>query len=193
MKVDKYLRLLSSIIKTWRAYQPKTKLNSAYKEIILARRVIRWESKYDTIIEFLKEESFGMKSFKIMQLMGDLVDLVAFWLKTIHKGTKNQEKLIDRLEQVESDFYFAECIVWLGVYSYRYFATTNKTGKSEEEVKEIKKKLVENALKVIKYVMDILTSYNNSSLKKMFGEINHKLAGFLTFFSSSIGIFLLWK
>ena len=60
-------------------------------------------------------------------------------------------------------------------------------------MKEIKKKLMENALKAIKYVMDILTSYNNSSLKKVFGDINHKLAGFLTFFSSSIGIYLLWK
>ena len=100
MKVDKYLRLLSSIIKTWRAYQPKTRLNSVYKEIILARRVIRWEAKYDTILELFKEESFGMKTFKIMQLMGDLVDLVAFWLKTVHKGTKQHEKLIDRLEQI---------------------------------------------------------------------------------------------
>lgn len=193
MKIDKYLRLLSSIIKTWRAYQPKTKLNSTYKEIILARRVIRWESKYDTIIGFFKEESFVMKAFKIMQLMGDLIDLAAFWLRTIHKGTKNQDKLIDILERMESNFYFAECIIWLGIYSYRYFSMRNKTGKSEEEVNEIKKKLIENALKVLKYVMDILTSYNNSSLKKVLGEINHKLAGFLTFFSSSIGIFLLWK
>ena len=193
MKVDKYLRLLSSIIKTWRAYQPKTRLNSTYKEIILARRVIRWESKYDTILGFFKEESFGMKAFKIMQLMGDLVDLAAFWLKTIHKGTNRHGELIDRLEQIESNFYFAECIIWLGVYSYRYFATRSKVGKSEEETNEIKKKLVEHALKVIKYVMDILTSYNNSSLKKVFGEINHKLAGFLTFFSSSVGLILLWK
>lgn len=48
-------------------------------------------------------------------------------------------------------------------------------------------------LKAIKYSMDVLTSYNNSSLKRVGGEINHKMAGFLTFFSSAIGIYLLWK
>lgn len=51
----------------------------------------------------------------------------------------------------------------------------------------------ENLLKAVKYCMDVLTSYNNSSFKRIGGEINHKLAGYLTFFSSAIGIFLLWK
>jgi len=48
-------------------------------------------------------------------------------------------------------------------------------------------------LKVIKYVFDVLTSYNNSSMKSHCGEINHKLAGYMTLASSIIGIYLLWK
>lgn len=42
MKIDKYLRIASAIIKTRRAYNPKSQLNPLYKELILARRVIRW-------------------------------------------------------------------------------------------------------------------------------------------------------
>jgi hypothetical protein len=42
MKIDKYLRIISAIIKTRRAYNPKSHLNPLYKELILARRVIRW-------------------------------------------------------------------------------------------------------------------------------------------------------
>lgn len=42
MKCDKYIRLVSSVIKTYRAYEPKTKYNAFYKELILSRRVIRW-------------------------------------------------------------------------------------------------------------------------------------------------------
>lgn len=95
MKIDKYLRLISSLIKTYRAYHPQSSLNPLYKELILARRVIRWESKYDTFMELLqKEEGKPMKAFKIMQLAGDIVDLTAFWLKIGNKGTKHREALI---------------------------------------------------------------------------------------------------
>jgi hypothetical protein len=95
MKIDKYLRLISSIIKTRRAYNSHSRLNGLYKELILARRVIRWESKYDTLIELQQQElGIGMKMFKIMQLSGDLVDLVGFWMKIVHKGTENRAALI---------------------------------------------------------------------------------------------------
>lgn len=95
MKIDKYLRLVTSIIKTRRAYAPQSSLNGLYKELILARRVIRWESKYDTIIGFItQQEGIGMKMFKIMQLSGDLVDLSAFWLKIVNKGTDKKAVLI---------------------------------------------------------------------------------------------------
>lgn len=143
MKIDKYLRLVCSIIKTRRAYAPKSSLNPVYKELILARRVIRWESKYDTIIDLCKkEEPTAMKLFKVMQLIGDFVDLVAFWIKTIHKGTDNSSALIDQLEQAESNFYFAECSLWFVIYTYRYFMLRRKENKNEEEAKEAKKKLV---------------------------------------------------
>lgn len=95
MKIDKYLRLISSIIKTRRAYHPQSSLNPLYKELILARRVIRWESKYDTLIDLLRGEAgVGMKAFKIMQLAGDFVDLSAFWLKIVNRGTERRAALI---------------------------------------------------------------------------------------------------
>jgi hypothetical protein len=194
IKIDKYLRLLSSIIKTRRAYAPNTRLLGLYKELILARRVIRWESKYDTLIGLMqKEEGVGMKFFKIMQLTGDFVDLSSFWLRVIHKGTDNRIALIEQLEQTESNFYFTECCIWFIVYTYRYFALRTAGRKEEEDEEERKAKMVENSLKAVKYLMDILTSYNNSSLRRVGGEINHKLAGYLTFLSSVIGIFLLCR
>lgn len=95
MKIDKYLRLISSVIKTHRAYHPQSSLNPLYKELILARRVIRWESKYDTFMGLLQgEEGAPMKAFKIMQLTGDIVDLTAFWLKIINKGTDRKAGFI---------------------------------------------------------------------------------------------------
>jgi hypothetical protein len=170
IKIDKYLRLVSSIIKTRRAYKPTSTLTGVYKEIILTRRVIRWESKYDTIISlFQNEEHKSMIAFKIMQLIGDLVDLSSFWLRIIHKGTDKQEKLIEKLEQIEGNFYFAECCIWFAVYTYRCLAQKAKSLQNVEESKEARKKTIENLLKAIKYIMDILTSYNNSSLKKVFG------------------------
>ena len=54
------------------------------------------------------------------------------------------------------------------------------------------KKLFETKLKSIKYMIDMLTSYNNSSLGKRLGKIDMRIAGILTFLSSCIGIYLLW-
>ncbi len=53
IKIDKYLRLISAAIKTRRAYQPNSRLNTLYKEVVLTRRVIRWESKYETLTGLL--------------------------------------------------------------------------------------------------------------------------------------------
>lgn len=85
MKCDKYLRLITSVIKTYRAFQPKNRVNKVYKEIVLARRVIRFESKYDTLIDLLTtKNSLPMVVFKLFQLTGDLTDFAAFWLKVKH-------------------------------------------------------------------------------------------------------------
>jgi hypothetical protein len=85
MKCDKYLRLISSMLKTYRAFQPKNRVNKVYKEIVLVRRVIRFESKYETLIDLLtKRDSKLMVLFKLFQLTGDLTDFVAFWLKVKH-------------------------------------------------------------------------------------------------------------
>lgn len=196
MKIDKYIRLICSILKTYRAFNPKTKFSHLYKELLMARRVIRWESKYDTIKQIIQEqqENKSMLLFKFMQIIGDCVDLIAFWIKVLNKGNSKKDALIDRLEQIQSNFYFGECIIWLAIYTYRYSSLRKETAVgSQQKRKSILNKVIENGLKSIKYLMDVLTSYNNSSLKPILGEINHKLAGLLTFLSSGIGIYLMWR
>ena len=41
-KCDKYIRLVSSIVKIIKAFNPNTHLVKVYKELIFVRRVIRW-------------------------------------------------------------------------------------------------------------------------------------------------------
>jgi hypothetical protein len=186
IQADKYLRVLCALIKTRRAYLPRTHLLPAYKELILARRVIRWEGKYSTLQELAKLElSLPERLFKIMQLMGDAVDLSAFWARKCAVGEGRCGRAAVELEQLESNFYFAECLIWMCVHFYRW-----AKGRGAEE--EGRAKARESGLKTIKYVMDVLTSYNNSSAGRV-GQINHKLAGWLTLASALIGLFLLWK
>jgi hypothetical protein len=65
-----------------------------------------------------------MKIFKLMQLTGDLVDLTAFWGKLC--AGSQYTGVVNQLEQVESNFYFAECFTWMCIYAYRYVAAKNK-------------------------------------------------------------------
>ena len=46
---DKYIRLVYSIIKLYRALNEKNNLGLISKELLLTRRVIQWESKYQLI------------------------------------------------------------------------------------------------------------------------------------------------
>lgn len=54
-----------------------------------------------------------MNMFKVIQLMGDITDMAAFWGKIWNKGW------VEGMEKVESNFYFGECSIWLGIYIYR--------------------------------------------------------------------------
>jgi len=54
------------------------------------------------------------------------------------------------------------------------------------------KKIKEFKLKIVKYILDVLSSYNNSSLKNYLGGLNPKLVGLYTFFSSCIGMYIMW-
>lgn len=53
--------------------------------------------------------------------------------------------------------------------------------------------MIESQLKIIKYILDLMTSYNNSSVAKYWGKINPKLAGLYTFISSVIGLYIMWR
>lgn len=73
------------------------------------------------------------------------------------------------------------------MYSYKYLKMRFSSDKKDVM------KMSENGWKALKYILDIITSYNNSSLKKKLGAVNPKLAGFFTVISSCIGIFLMWS
>ena len=100
-KCDKYIRLVTSILKTYRAFKPKTKLTKTYKELVTMRRVIRWEGKYGTCVELMEEgDSVPMKLFKIEQLVADLIDEGALWMTWLFRGTRKYGKVIEKLEQI---------------------------------------------------------------------------------------------
>jgi hypothetical protein len=62
---------------------------------VLARRVIRFESKYDTLTELLATPlSLPETLFKLFQLAGDFLDLTAFWLKVKHEGTGRAQRVV---------------------------------------------------------------------------------------------------
>jgi len=72
--------------------------------------------------------------------------------------------------------------------------TAKKAAKgSEEEERKAERKTNENKLKAVKYLFDVLSSYNNSGLSKRLGEISPKLGGLFTFISSCIGMYILWR
>lgn len=81
---DKYIRMITAMIKTYRAFQSQNNLQRCYKELVMTRRVIRMQGKYETIIELIQnDDSTFMKLFKVMQLLGEFADLGAFWTEII--------------------------------------------------------------------------------------------------------------
>ena len=46
---DKYIRLIYSFLKLYRAMCPKNKLSILSKELLNARRILQWENKYQLV------------------------------------------------------------------------------------------------------------------------------------------------
>ena len=46
---DKYIRLVYSFIKLYRALVPKNNLSNLSKELLNARRILQWENKYQLV------------------------------------------------------------------------------------------------------------------------------------------------
>ncbi len=63
----------------------------------------------------------------------------------------------------------------------------------KEKEGEAQRKANEHKLKAVKYLLDVLSAYNSSSLKQRAGEINPKLGVLFTFVSSCIGMYILWR
>ena len=87
---------------------------------------------------------------------------------------------------MESNCYFLECLIWLGIHLYRCLKLVLKREGSDRRLRE-------SQFKAVKYLLDVLSSYNNSSLAKCYGKLNAKLVGIYTFVSSCIGMYLLWR
>jgi hypothetical protein len=191
-KCDKYIRLVTSLMKTYRAYRPQTRLVKTYKELIIARRVIRWEGKYSTILELMEgKDSLWWRLFKAEQIVGDCIDESALWLTIYHSGTENKRGLIKKLEEFETNFYFFECFVFLCINLTRWLRLRRAKAKEEMSPSE-QKQYRESKFKIVKYVLDVLSSYNNSSLQKYLGPLEPKFVGYITLISSCIGLYLMW-
>lgn len=109
------------------------------------------------------------------------------------EGKEGMVKLVEQLEQLDSNLYFLECFCWLFVNVQRLLSLRQKHQETTLPSDKDKSKLTEHKLKIIKYLLDLLSSYNNSSLAKHYGPINPKLIGFFTLISSCIGLYLMWR
>lgn len=78
----------------------------------------------------------------------------------------------------------------MGIYLSRYLKAYRDKSMEGSERRE---KLTVNGLKTIKYMLDSITSYNNSSVASRVGTVNKKLAGYLTILSSCINMYLIWR
>ena len=181
-KSDKYVRLCCNIIKILRLQSPSNKktYSKLYKELLVLRQVFRWDGLYETIQEFqeggkkiFSREEILMTFFKIFTLFGDVLDRIIFALEIMEK--KEYSQFLGRVEKLEADCYFVECIVWL-IYHVL-------TLKNTEEGKKRRIKIA----KIVKYVLDSITSHCKFS-KRVF-ELNPKYAAYIGIISSILGLY----
>ena len=83
------------------------------------------------------------------------------------------------LRKYVANIYFLECLGWLGYHSYLY-------AKADDEDSKEKNKTM-----IYKYIMDALTSQNDSTIKVL--TINPKVASLIGVVSSLLNISLVWK
>ncbi len=111
---DKYIRLVYSIFKLYRALHEKNNLGLISKELLAARRVIQWESKYQLIQE-LKDNKLSAFDFgyKIFELIGNLFDFGSFWIQLLAGENKKLLDMSETLYTWQDDCYFYQCSIEL--------------------------------------------------------------------------------
>lgn len=117
-----------------------------------------------------------MATFKALILIGDICDIIAYLMQL--KIFKDNGKMA-LLRKYVANIYFLECLGWLGYHSYHYLKADDEEGKEK------------NKAMIYKYVMDALTSQNDSTLKVV--DIRPKLASMIGVASSLLNISLVWK
>lgn len=184
-KADKYARLFANIIKLIRTATPesKSKYSKFYKQLLVLRQIFRWQGMYEAIAEF-KEKGWAMFHLSninnvvyiLFEMFGDTLDRLMFAIEVL--DLKQYQWLYGRLEQMESDCYFIQCVILL-LYHLR---TLRKVW---EEGTYLQKKV--KVLRIIKYVLDSLTSYCKFSRRVW--EMKPKNAAIVGITSSIIGVY----
>ena len=83
------------------------------------------------------------------------------------------------LRKYVANIYFLECLGWLGYHCFLY-------AKADDEEEREKNKTM-----VCKYIMDSLTSQNDSSIRVL--AIDPKISSLIGVVSSLLNISLVWK
>lgn len=146
--------------------------------------------------------------FSLLEAFGDILDRLAFLIPILLASASNRRMVpeesktfisnaegtipsctyallrrwLPKIEQLEADCYFAECLIWL-FHHLRTFRGAWKQGDCRQRLAKV--------LKVVKYACDSLTSYCKFSLRAK--EIQPKVAAFLGIVSSIIGVYDLLK
>ncbi len=116
-----------------------------------------------------------MAAFKALILIGDICDLVAY-LMQLRVVTSGKLAL---LRKYVVNMYFLECLGWLGYHSFLYLNSSDQEGRDK------------NRTMICKYIMDALTSQNDSTFKIL--TINPKLTSLIGAVSSLLNLSLIWK
>lgn len=117
-----------------------------------------------------------MAAFKGLILIGDICDIFAYLIKL--NIFKDNGKMA-QLRKYVANIYFIECLGWLVYHSYLYL-------KAEDE-----EDMEKNKMMVSKYIMDALTSQNDSTIKVL--AINPKVASLISVASSLLNLSLVWR
>lgn len=117
-----------------------------------------------------------MAIFKALILAGDICDIIAYLmqLKVFKEGGK-----MALLRKYVANIYFIECLGWLGYHGCLYLKAEDEEGREK------------NKAMIYKYVMDALTSQNDSSLQVI--PLSPRLASLIGVTSSLLNISLVWK
>ena len=109
-------------------------------------------------------------------MFGDTLDRMMFVIDTF--DLTQYKGLYNKIDQMESDCYFIQCVILL----FYHLRTARKVYEEGD-----KKKIKIKALKIIKYLLDAITSHNKFSKRVI--ELGASKTAIIGIVSSLIGIY----